>query len=67
MSKTDLIVPAAPQAARCRNARVRCTTEGATVSGAGALLVIGVAVLALALGVLVIVLRRIPARLGRQL
>jgi ribonucrease Y len=39
------------------------TTEGATVSGAGALLVIGVVALALALGVLVVVLRRIPARL----
>jgi len=33
------------------------------VSGAGALLVIGVVALALALGVLIIVLRRIPARL----
>ena len=33
------------------------------MSGAGALLVIGVAALALALGVLVVVLRRIPARL----
>jgi ribonuclease Y len=33
------------------------------VSGAGALLVIGVVALALALGVLVVVLRRIPARL----
>ena len=39
------------------------TTEGATVSGAGALLVIGVVALALALGGFVVVLRRIPARL----
>src|SRR6202034_140722 len=35
---------------------------GATVSGAGALLVIGVVALALALGAFVVVLRRIPAR-----
>src|ERR1700678_321050 len=42
---------------------VRCITEGATVSGAGALMVIGVVALALALGVLVVILRRIPARL----
>ena len=45
------------------NARVRCGgTEGVTVSGADALLVIGLIALALAFGAFVIVLRRIPAR-----
>ncbi len=46
------------------NARVRCGgTEGVTVSGADALLVIGLMIaLALAFGAFVIVLRRIPAR-----
>ena len=69
MSTAGLIVPAVPAGRPLpHNAtvgwmRVRCITEGATVSGAGALLVIGVAALALALGVLVVVLRRIPARL----
>src|SRR5580693_2473388 len=63
MSTAGLTVPAAPAGRPLpHNVRVRCITEGATVSGAGALLVIGVAALALALGVLVVVLRRIPAR-----
>src|SRR5271154_5670557 len=64
MSTTDLIVPAIPAGRPLpHNARFSCTTEGATVSGAGALLVIGVVALALALGVCVVILRRIPARL----
>jgi ribonuclease Y len=68
MSTAGLTVPAVPAGRPLpHNAMVgwitvRCITEGATVSGAGALLVIGVAALALALGVLVVVLRRIPAR-----
>jgi ribonucrease Y len=64
MSMVGPTVPAVPAGRPLpHNARVRCITEGATVSGAGALMVIGVVALALALGVLVVILRRIPARL----
>src|SRR5580693_9058620 len=63
MTTAGLIVPAVPRRPSVAAQRQGwCITEGATVSGAGALLVIGVAALALALGVLVVVLRRIPAR-----
>src|ERR1700728_5311767 len=66
MSTAGLIaaaIPRRPSVAAQRRQVVWCTTEGATVSGAGALMVIGVVALALALGVLVVILRRIPARL----
>ena len=63
MCMAGLIVPAVPAGRPLpHNARVRCITEGATVSGAGALLVIGVVALAVALGAFVVVLRRVPAR-----
>src|ERR1700677_601714 len=69
MSTAGLTVPAVPAGRPLPHnvmvvwITVRCITEGATVSGAGALMVIGVVALALALGVLVVILRRIPARL----